>query len=88
MDPLTVYYRPGCPFAVRLRARLTLARIPHRSVAFPRDPGGAAAVRGHTGGYETSPTVRIGETYLANPSLHEVRQALAAIAPQHVDRAR
>ncbi|HEV7186893.1 MAG TPA: SDR family NAD(P)-dependent oxidoreductase, partial [Blastococcus sp.] len=67
---------------VRLRARLTLARIPHRSVAFPRDRRGAGAVRGHTGGYETSPTVRIGETYLANPSLHEVRQALAAIAPQ------
>ena len=86
--PLIVYHRPGCPFAVKLRAQLTLARVPHRSVTFRQDRRAAAAVRRHNGGYETSPTVLVGDSYLANPSLREVRQARATIAQQHLGPAR
>jgi mycoredoxin len=77
-DVPIVYYKPGCPYATRLRARLTLARVPHRSVRFRDDEEGAAAVRAHhPQGYELSPTVLIGGRYLTNPSLREVREAVA-----------
>jgi glutaredoxin len=75
-----VYYRPGCPYAARLRAELTLARVPHRSVRFRDDEEGAAAVRArHEHGYELSPTVVINGEHLTNPSLREVREALARL---------
>jgi mycoredoxin len=73
-----LYYRPGCPYAARLRARLTFARVPHRSVRFRDDEAGAAAVRAHhPRGYELSPTVLVGTEYLTNPSLRQVREAMA-----------
>ena len=73
-----VFYLPGCPYSAKLRAQLTLARIPHRSVRFRDDEEGAAAVRAHhPQGHELSPTVVIGGRYLTNPSLREVREALA-----------
>jgi glutaredoxin len=72
-----VYYRPGCPHAVRLRVELFLARVPHRSVRFRDDEEGAAAVRArHEKGYELSPTVVIGNEHLTNPSLRQVREAV------------
>ena len=46
-DTPIVYYKPGCPYAARLRAQLALARVPHRSVRFRDDEKGAAAVREH-----------------------------------------
>ncbi|MBJ7453568.1 MAG: hypothetical protein JHC71_16020 [Blastococcus sp.] len=77
-DTPIVYYKPGCPYAARLRAQLTLARVPHRSVRFRDDEKGAAAVRDHhEQGYELSPTVVVGSEYLTNPSLRQVREALA-----------
>ena len=77
-DTMIVYYKPGCPYSARLRARLALARIPHRSVRFRDDEQGAAAVRAHhEQGWELSPTVLVGGRYLGNPTLREVREALA-----------
>ncbi len=74
----TLYYRPGCPYATRLRALLTLARVPHRSVRFRDDEEGAAAVRArHEKGYELSPTVVVGDEHLTNPSVRQVREAMA-----------
>lgn len=73
-----VYYTPGCPYSARLRAQLTLARIPHRSVRFRDDEEGARAVRErHEQGFELSPTVVIGSEHLTNPSLRQVREAIA-----------
>lgn len=77
-DTPIVYYTPGCPYAVKLRAQLTLARVPHRSVRFRDDEAGAAAVRvRHPQGFELSPTVVVGSEHLTNPSLRQVREALA-----------
>jgi mycoredoxin len=77
-DTPIVYYTPGCPYAASLRARLTLARVPHRSVRFRDDEAGARAVRAHhEKGFELSPTVVIGSEYLSNPSLRQVREAMA-----------
>jgi glutaredoxin len=77
---VVVYYRPGCPFAVRLRVALTLRRVPFTSVRFRADEAGAAKVREVNGGNEISPTVRIGETYLSNPPARAVIEARARAA--------
>lgn len=71
-----VYYKPGCPFAARLRVALTLARIPHRFQPFRHDEERAARVRDANGGNEVSPTVLVKDTYLVNPRLRAVRAAL------------
>ena len=73
-----VYVKPGCPFAAKLRTKLTHARVPHRAVRFADDPEGAAAVRAHhPEGWEVSPTVVVGGRYPTNPGLREVREAMA-----------
>jgi mycoredoxin len=73
-----LYYRPGCPYSTKLRAQLTLARVPHRSVRFRDDEEGAAEVRArHEKGYELSPTVVVGNEHLTNPSVRQVREAMA-----------
>lgn len=74
---LIVYYRQGCPFAGKLRLKLKLARLPHRAIRFGEDSDADEAVLIVGDGNEISPTVRIGEQYLANPTLHQIRQAVA-----------
>lgn len=70
-----VYYKPGCPFGLRLRAMLTLHRIPHTSIRFRDDEPGAARVREVNGGSEISPTVRVGGRWLTSPSWRQVLDA-------------
>ena len=78
-DPV-VFYKPGCPFGVRLRIALTLTGVPYTALRFRDDEAGAAAVRAVNDGNEISPTVRIGPRYLTNPSLREVRAAVRSAA--------
>ncbi|MGY1739712.1 MULTISPECIES: glutaredoxin family protein [unclassified Blastococcus] len=78
-DTPIVYYTPGCPYSAALRGRLTLLRIPHRAVRFRDDEDAAAAVRAHhERGHEISPTVLVGGRYLTNPSVRQVREAMAS----------
>ncbi|HYJ76026.1 MAG TPA: glutaredoxin domain-containing protein [Kineosporiaceae bacterium] len=76
MSEVIMYTRPGCPFSMKLRAKLRLARIPYTSVNIWEDPDAAAVVRSVNDGNELVPTVRIGDTFLSNPSLKDVRDAL------------
>ena len=76
MREAIVYWRPGCPFCVTLRAGLRLSRTPHRLVDIHRDPAAAAFVRSHNDGNELVPTVDVGGRVLSNPSLRSVRAAL------------
>ncbi|MFC9436344.1 glutaredoxin family protein [Nocardia sp. NPDC057030] len=78
-EPITVYWRWGCPFCLRLGARLWAARIPFRRVDI-RDPKAAAEVRAITGGDEVTPTVLANGHQLVNPSIGEVRAAMAGPA--------
>lgn len=71
-----VFYKPGCPFAARLRVALTLARMTHRFQPFRHDEEDTARVRDASGGNEVSQTVLVRDTYLINPSLRAVRAAL------------
>ena len=80
-EPAIVYYKPGCPFGLRLRVALRLRNVPYVGVRFRDDETGAARVRAVNGGNEISPTVRVGEVWLTNP---RSRQVSAAMAPTSV----
>jgi len=74
-----VYFKPGCPFGIRLRTALTLHRVPHQTVRFRDDEDGAARVRDVNDGNEISPTVHIAGQWLANPHWREVRDATSNV---------
>ncbi|MFD6974781.1 glutaredoxin domain-containing protein [Streptomyces sp. NPDC059979] len=77
MNTVTMYWRPGCAFCIKLRAQLRLARIPYRKVNIWRDPDAAAFVRSVADGNETVPTVVVGDhPAMVNPSVHRIREAL------------
>ncbi len=82
MDEPVVYFKPGCPFGIRLRTALTLHRVPHRSVRFRDDEEGAARVRDVNAGNEISPTVHIAGSWLINPAWREVRD-MTLVAARH-----
>ena len=75
-EAMTLYWRPGCPFCARLRARLRLGRVSYEAVNIWDDEEAAAVVRSVNHGDELVPTVRIGKRFLSNPSYREVRAAL------------
>ncbi len=76
-DAVRVYYQPGCPFAAKLRTKLTLSRMPYEATRLRDDEAAAEQVRLHNGGSEVSPTVLVAGRYLTNPSAREIRQAAA-----------
>lgn len=76
---VTLYWRPGCPYCMRLRWQVRRARLTVREINIWKDAEGAARVREITGGDETVPTVTIGSTALVNPSMAEL---LAAVGGQ------
>jgi len=69
---VTVYWRPGCPFCMRLRLGLRVARVRTTEVNIWEHPEGAAVVRAANGGNETVPTVQVGTSVLVNPSIRKV----------------
>jgi mycoredoxin len=73
-----VYWRPGCPFCMRLRASLGRDARRLHWVDIWADPAGAAAVRAVADGNETVPTVIIGGMGHVNPAPAWVRAQLRA----------
>ena len=71
-----VYWRPGCPYCLRLRARLGRDARHLLWVDIWADPEGAASVREVTGGDETVPTVIAGARAFINPDVDLVRGLL------------
>ncbi|MGO4599926.1 glutaredoxin domain-containing protein [Terrabacter sp. 2RAF25] len=69
---VVIYYKPGCPFALRLRTALTMHRVPFTSIRFRDDEEGAAHVRAVNDGNEISPTVNVNGRWLTNPSWQDV----------------
>ena len=90
-EPLSAvefYWRPGCPFCIALRQRLSRRGIPMQPVNIWEDPDAAARVRDATGGDETVPTVFIGARSLVNPSVGQVESVLRDLAPHLLERPR
>ena len=79
--PVTVYWRPGCPYCRRLRQDLRALGLPAREVNIWADPSAAAVVRGHAGGNETVPTVVIGERGYVNPPAATVLAEVGRVMP-------
>ncbi|TWD80133.1 glutaredoxin [Kribbella amoyensis] len=73
---VVVYWRPGCPYCLRLR--LALLGVAERAswVNIWRDPEAAAAVRAVADGNETVPTVVIAGDAMVNPPPGEIRRRL------------
>ena len=80
-DAVVVFYRPGCPFGIRLRTSLTLHRVRYTSVRFRDDEAGAAHVREVNNGNEISPTVHVKGRWLTNPSWQDVVRASSQMSP-------
>ena len=75
---LVLYWRPGCPFCLKLKVKLRVAGIGYRPVNIHEDAEAAAVVRSVNNGDELVPTVKVGDRFLSNPRLAEVRAALSA----------
>jgi len=75
-DRVTVYWRPGCMFCMRLRLALRWHRLHPRMINIWRDPDAAAFVRSVADGNETVPTVVIGGRPVVNPAPRTVVAAL------------
>lgn len=77
---IVMYARPGCPFCSLLRADLAAAGMTFRERDIWQDREAAAAVRAVANGNETVPTINIGDVWLVNPTVEEIRKALPTAA--------
>lgn len=74
--PVVIYWRQGCAYCTRLRARLGRAGRQALWVNIWKDPDAAAFVRSVNGGDETVPTVVVDGETSTNPDPAAVRAAL------------
>lgn len=81
-SPVTVYWRPGCPYCARLRRHLRRLGVLTTELNIWEDPRAAAVVRSHADGNETVPTVLVGDTALVNPSAAQVVELARRLAPE------
>ena len=72
--PITVYWRPGCPFCSILRRGLRHAGLEFSEIDIWEQPEAAAFVRSVANGNETVPTVTVGTTSLVNPKAARVAE--------------
>lgn len=79
-NEIVMYARPGCPFCSMLRADLAAAGLSYRERDIWQDPEAAAAVRAVANGNETVPTINIGDSWLVNPTVDDIRGVLRAAA--------
>ncbi len=80
-EGVTVYWRPGCPFCMRLRLALRLRRLPRTEINIWQDPEAAAFVRSVADGNETVPTVVVAGHAMVNPSAGRVISEVRDRAP-------
>ncbi len=78
---MTVFWRPGCGFCMRLERELARAGVEYRRRNIWEDDEAAVFVRSVNNGNETVPTVVIGDEYLTNPSPATVLTKLGVEPP-------
>jgi mycoredoxin len=74
---VTMYTTEWCGHCRRLKRQLAEEGIPVAEVDVDLDPGHDDRIIAATGGYRIVPTLEIGGRLLVNPSVQEVRAALA-----------
>jgi mycoredoxin len=75
---VTVYWRPMCGYCETLKRSLERRGVAYDAVNIWERRDEAEVVKAANGGDELVPTVRVGERFMANPSLDEVLAALPA----------
>ncbi|WP_030542734.1 glutaredoxin domain-containing protein [Streptomyces albus] len=80
-DGVVVYWRPGCPYCMKLRLRLRFSRLRYTEVNIWRDKEAAAFVRSVANGNETVPTVTVAGLPMVNPSKRQLLSAVETYAP-------
>jgi len=79
---LTMYSTSWCGYCHRLKSQLDREGIPYRVIDIEEDDASAAYVESVNGGNQTVPTLRFDDgSALTNPSIVEVKQHLAGLAP-------
>jgi mycoredoxin len=73
---VTLYWRPGCVFCLRMRFFLWRHRLSVQRINIWADPDAAAFVRSVANGNETVPTVVINGHPIVNPAPSQVVAAL------------
>ena len=76
---VTMFTTTSCGHCVRLKRQLDEAGIEVDLVDVDRHRDHSDRIIAATGGFRVVPTIDVGGTLLVNPSLDEVRAALAAI---------
>jgi len=83
-DHIDFFWRPGCPFCMRLERGLADAGVPFAKLNIWEDDQHAEFVRSVADGNETVPTLRIGSASLVNPSVNEVIDTMRRETPDLV----
>lgn len=78
MAPVTMYTTPWCGYCRRLKRQLEDEGIEFREIDVDVESAYDARIVAATGGFRTVPTLEVGDRLLVNPTLPEVRAALAA----------
>lgn len=76
MPSVTMYTTQWCGSCVRLKRQLADAGIAFEEIDVDSTPAHDEAIMQASGGYRTVPTLKVGERYLVNPSIGDVRAAL------------
>jgi glutaredoxin-like protein len=79
--PVTVYWRPGCPYCRRLRQDLRRIGLPAREINIWEDRSAAETVRSVADGNETVPTVVVGDRAMVNPPASAVVEEVRRQSP-------
>ncbi|MGX1674242.1 mycoredoxin [Streptomyces sp. NPDC055400] len=83
---VTMYSTTWCGYCRRLKGQMDREGIEYNEVNIEQDPDSAAFVEKANGGNQTVPTVQVvpanggAEVIMTNPSLAQVKQALAGAA--------
>ena len=78
LSEVTVFSTTWCGHCIRLKRQMKESGIAFDEVDIEEYEQYADEIAAKTGGYRTVPTVRIGGQLLVNPSIIEVKDALAA----------
>lgn len=76
-EPVTMYTTTWCGYCRRLKRQMEDDGISFREVDVDAEPQYGDRIIAATGGYRTVPTIEAGGALLVNPTLREVKAALA-----------
>lgn len=77
MTAITMFSTRWCGYCRRLKRQMEEEGLEFREVDLDEDPSHDDRIIAASGGYRTVPTVEIGNRLLVNPTIAEVREALA-----------